>query len=293
MQFDRYVRIIFFSLVLLITACGGSSSSDNSEARDLINEAPVATISSPANGTIYSENTNISFVGTGTDEEDGNLNGGSLEWSSSVDGLLGNDTTISTTLSTGTHTVTLTSMDSDGSTGSSAINITVNAAPVVGSVSVNPSPVSTGASATFSWSASDAEGDVLICHLDVDADGTNDYTINDCANNTSRAHTYTVAGNYQARLIVSDGINPAVQQNLTVTAIDAGPGNSSPQISSFVLTPTVAIVGVASSLDWTVNDVDGDTLTCFVDADGDGTDDYTINDCANNTSQTHTYSVAG
>jgi len=45
------------------------------------NLEPVASISSPANGTTYSVDDVISFSGTGVDNEDGNLSGSSLKWS--------------------------------------------------------------------------------------------------------------------------------------------------------------------------------------------------------------------
>lgn len=193
----------------------------------------------------------------------------------------------------GSHVITLTATDSGGATGSSIINIVVNAAPVVGSASVSPDPVNIGVSTTFSWSASDPDGDTLTCLLDIDGDGTDDYTVSDCGNNTSQAHTYTAAGSYLARLTVSDGVNASVQQSVNVTVTDPDPGNVSPQISSFDASPDALPTGGSTSFGWAVSDADGDTLTCSLDADGDGTNDYTITDCANNTSQAHTYAQAG
>ncbi len=73
-----------------------------------------------------------------------------------------------------------------------------------------------GGSATFSWSVSDTEGDTLTCLLDVDGDGSDDYTINDCANNSSQAHAYATSGDYTVRLTVGDGLN-SVQQTLLLT----------------------------------------------------------------------------
>lgn len=45
------------------------------------NLEPVASISSPADGVTYSVGDEIAFSGTGTDNEDGNLSGNSLQWS--------------------------------------------------------------------------------------------------------------------------------------------------------------------------------------------------------------------
>jgi len=66
---------------------------------------------------------------------------------------------------------------------------------------------------------SDLNGDTLVCSLDVDNDGATDYTINDCANITSQAHTYSAAGDYTAQLTVSDGITAPVQNTRGLTVL--------------------------------------------------------------------------
>ncbi len=288
MQLLNLTRLFPFLLALLLVACSGGSSGSSDT-----NSTSEADISSPADGSIFAENDSISFVGTGSDTEDGVLTGSSLTWSSSLDGSLGTDTTVSATLSVGSHIITLTVTDSGGATGSSTINVIVNAAPVVGSASVSPDPVNIGVSTTFSWSASDPDGDTLTCLLDVDGDGMDDYTVSDCGNSTSQAHTYTAAGSYLARLTVSDGVNASVQQSVNVTVTDPDPGNVSPQISSFNASPDALPIGGSANFSWAVSDADGDTLTCSLDADGDGSNDYTITDCVNNSTQAHTYAQAG
>lgn len=59
----------------------------------------------------------------------------------------------------------------------------------------------------FNWTVSDPDGDTLECTLDVDGDGTADYTIADCAANTGQAHSYDTPDTYTATLEVSDGSN--------------------------------------------------------------------------------------
>ncbi len=68
------------------------------------------------------------------------------------------------------------------------------------------------------------------------------------------------------------------------------PANSAPTVSAFSLSPNPASAGVSATFSWTVSDPDGDTLTCQIDADGDGNTDYTVNGCATTTSQAHTFS---
>ncbi len=80
-----------------------------------------------------------------------------------------------------------------------------NTSPVINSFNANPSSGYAPLTVTFSWDVSDADGDPIICYLDIDNDGVNEYTINDCANNNSQQHTYTSEGNYTAKLTVEDG----------------------------------------------------------------------------------------
>lgn len=103
------------------------------------NQAPSVNISSPpAGATILDTNvSSTSFAGSASDTEDGILSGSSLVWSSDVDGNLGTGGSISvSSLSLGTHQLTLEATDSQGTTGQAAINIeiventTTNTAPV-------------------------------------------------------------------------------------------------------------------------------------------------------------------
>lgn len=92
------------------------------------NNAPTATITAPATNSTFDQGTAITFTGTGHDQEDGDLSGNSLTWTSSRDGVIGHGTSFSTsTLSVGTHTITLTASDSQGATGTATITITIRA----------------------------------------------------------------------------------------------------------------------------------------------------------------------
>lgn len=88
--------------------------------------APTATITSPSDGSTYTEGDTISFTGTGEDAEDGTLSGASLIWTCSIDGEIGTGASFERSdLSVGTHIITLTATDSDGATGSDSVSITV------------------------------------------------------------------------------------------------------------------------------------------------------------------------
>ncbi|AHG87655.1 glycoside hydrolase family 18 [Gemmatirosa kalamazoonensis] len=92
------------------------------------NQAPTASISAPTSGATYTQGASVTFTGAGTDPEDGALSGASLVWTSSINGQIGTGTSFSTTtLSAGTHTITLTATDSKGAKGTVTRSITINA----------------------------------------------------------------------------------------------------------------------------------------------------------------------
>ena len=84
------------------------------------NIPPVVTITSPADDSTFDSGEQIIFEGTATDTEDGDVTA-SLVWTSSIDGPIG----IDGSLSDGTHTITASVTDSGGATGSDSISITV------------------------------------------------------------------------------------------------------------------------------------------------------------------------
>lgn len=94
----------------MLLGCGGGGDTNTQAA----NQSPTASIVSPS-GTYFKEGENIAFNGNGTDKEDGQLIGSALEWTSSVDGLLGTGSTLITSaLTAGDHEITLTATDSEG-----------------------------------------------------------------------------------------------------------------------------------------------------------------------------------
>ena len=88
------------------------------------NNAPTVEITAPANNAEFATGTSITFTGSASDAEDGDL-ATSIVWSSSIDGTLGTAPGIVTTLSDGTHTITAKVTDSGGKTASVTITIKV------------------------------------------------------------------------------------------------------------------------------------------------------------------------
>jgi hypothetical protein len=96
---------------------------------DMGGSPPTAEITEPSDGAIYNSGDLITFTGEGYDEEDGDLTGTSLLWSSDRDGPLGSGSSVVLhNLSTGIHKITLTVHDSSNATGQKTITITVSEA---------------------------------------------------------------------------------------------------------------------------------------------------------------------
>jgi hypothetical protein len=93
------------------------------------NQSPTAAITSPADNSTHTYGDIVSFVGTGTDPEDGDVLGSRFVWTSSRDGEIrsGRKSFSISSLSVGTHTITLTVTDSDEVAGNKSITITINA----------------------------------------------------------------------------------------------------------------------------------------------------------------------
>jgi subtilisin family serine protease len=227
-----------------------------------INRPPVASITSPANNALFPQGSAVAFAGTGTDPEDGALTGSSLVWTSSRDGQIGTGASfVTSSLSVGTHTITLTSKDALGATGTATRAITIAA--------VNQPPV-----ARFTVSCP-----TLKCALDASSSTDNvgivkytwswgDGRIENRTMSTA-ANTWTVAGMYTITLVVTDGagLSDTASKSVSIpnqspTAIIALPANGSVLVSG---TP-VTFVGAGndfedglltgSSLVWT-SSVDG------------------------------------
>jgi acid phosphatase type 7 len=78
--------------------------------------------------------------------------------------------------------------------------------PVISSFTDAPVIGDTSQPVTFDWVVSDTGGDVD-CTLDVNNDGTAEYSVPDCNTVTSQEHTYSTTGNYTAKLIATDSDN--------------------------------------------------------------------------------------
>ena len=282
--------------VLILSACGGGGGGDGNTNTSPVIASLTATPNATDSSTPVAYNWNVS-----------DIDGDTLTCLLDVDGDGTDDFTINDCANnssqahifalSGNYTSRLSVNDGKGGSEQETVSVTItnppgNNPPVIGSLTATPNATDSSTPVVYSWNVSDIDGDTLTCLLDVDGDGTDDFTINDCANNSSQAHTFAISGNYTSRLTVNDGKGGSEQQTVSVT-ITNPPGNNPPVIGSLTATPNATDSSTPVVYSWNVSDIDGDTLTCLLDVDGDGTDDFTINDCANNSSQAHTFTIAG
>jgi hypothetical protein len=99
-----------------------------------------------------------------------------------------------------------------------------NNSPVLQALNVNKSSGVAPLAVRFSWiAASDPDNDALSCSLDTDSDGTPDFGIFDCSQNTVQLFNYQNPGNFVATLTVSDSkgafVSRSANVNVTVPAV--------------------------------------------------------------------------
>ena len=207
------------TITLVGTDSGGASATAQVSVTILPpNGAPTVTITGGA-GT-YDAGDPIQFAGSATDPEDGSLAGTALVWSSNVDGVMGTGASITdSSLTAGTHTVTLTGVDSGGLSDSDAIIVVINAVAVnlsPNAVLTGPTSADTGVSLTYDASSSaDNDGAIVDYAFDF-GDGTV------LTGTTATAsHVWATAGTWTVTLTVTDDDGATDGDTLTVTITEA------------------------------------------------------------------------
>lgn len=109
----------------------GSGSTDDGVVDEPTNTAPVITITSPASGTTAETGQIITFTATAQDNEDGDLSS-AISWQSSLDGAIGTtviasegSNTMTTTLSAGSHEITASVSDTQGSSANDVVQLSI------------------------------------------------------------------------------------------------------------------------------------------------------------------------
>jgi arylsulfatase A-like enzyme len=96
-----------------------------------VNAVPTVSISAPADGSRFAHGSSITFSGTASDLEDGEISD-AIRWTSSEDGNLGSGATLVTALSVGAHVITASVTDSRSVTRTAAVDVTVDPADSTG-----------------------------------------------------------------------------------------------------------------------------------------------------------------
>ena len=110
---------------------GGTNINEFEFTENNSNAAPLVLITAPENNFAAEQGTNITFTGSATDPEEGDLSS-NLSWTSDIDNAIGSGASFSTSgLSIGTHQITAEVTDSDGTdpqTGSATITVIIGPA---------------------------------------------------------------------------------------------------------------------------------------------------------------------
>jgi hypothetical protein len=113
-------------MIKVICSDGFYSAEDSSNSPfSIANKAPTASILSPSSGATFYTGSAVVLEGNGMDLEDGSLPDDRLSWTSDKDGPLGTGQLLEKDLTAGPHTITLTTVDSLGSTATTSVQVTV------------------------------------------------------------------------------------------------------------------------------------------------------------------------
>jgi len=161
-----------------------------------LNDSPTATIEVPSQDTTAAQGDPVSFVGTGSDPEDGPLTGSSLQWQTGPGVNLGSGGTIQVSdLPLGANLIRLIATDIEGAADTGTVTITVVEPP-------NQLPIAdftadcADLACTFTDASSDADGSVLTWNWAF-GDGT-------FSAQQSPQHTYAEGASYTVILVVTD-----------------------------------------------------------------------------------------
>jgi PKD repeat protein len=196
---------------LVATDSGSASGSDSIQLRiteQVENLPPTATILEPANNSSFEYGDPVTFEGTGTDPEDGDLQGPALTWTSDLGGSIGSGTSFTiSSLSEGFHLITLTVFDSQAAFNQDSITIEITEQHVENlppnAVLTGPAEAMAQTDVTLDGSGSwDADGTVVRYVFDF-GDGT---PVQDGSDGTA-VHAFQNDGAYTVTLTVYDDDN--------------------------------------------------------------------------------------
>ena len=194
----------------------------------LSNDVPVVTITGPADGSNFSQGDNINLTGIADDTEDLNISQ-DIEWSSNLDGPLGNGAALMVNnLSVGNHTITASVTDSGNATGMDSLFLSVisptNVAPTLSiSGPADKSSFEPGENITFTGKANDTEDGDISSAITWSSD------LDGLLGNGSRIDVDTLSeGVHSVTALIADSGNAKAASTITITvsANSTGGGSS-------------------------------------------------------------------
>ncbi len=234
------------------------------------NTAPTCSITAPADDAELEEGATVVFEGTASDAESAST-ALSARWTSSEDGELGLVTPSSSggialpisTLTPGTHVITLDVTDPEDLNCSEFIVVTVapdNYPPFIGAPSVAPNPLYTTSTATcFAPTPTDVEGDAVDVQLRWGVDGLDPGV----AGSTLASGFFVKGQSVRCSATPSDATGtgaPATSPSVTVSDTPPTP----PGVSVSPAAPVEAIDDLVCSVVAPSTDADGETVTYSV-----------------------------
>lgn len=239
------------------------------------NPMPTGSLTVKGGATTISPNEPVTFEYTGSDSEsyscwfDEDISAGSgfseVTPCSSIAREVGPYTTYSDIR---TYTARLEVRSSSGQTiqrdaGITVVPIGVNSAPT-GSLNALNSPALVGEVVSFSYSASDVDGDSLSCSFDFDGDNIVDKIVNPCTPSQNEDYTYSSAQMYTASMTISDGTTSR-EFPTSVVINQEVVGNQKPTAELRATSATTIEMGQSVSFQYKATDPDGDSpLSCEV-----------------------------
>lgn len=118
------------------------------------NNAPTLNVISPDPGQVYNQGSNVSCLGSATDDQDDSTTlSNSITWTSNLQGLLGTGpVVVRSDLVVGNHTITASVTDSGGLTTTVNRSITINGVVTIPATPTNPATIESPAgTAVHSW----------------------------------------------------------------------------------------------------------------------------------------------
>jgi hypothetical protein len=116
------------ALFRVLASDGFNTTTVDSARFEITPKPPTVVIHAPENGARINFAEDLILAGYGSDLEDGELTGSSLQWGSSHDGFLGEGSHVvlpPETLTPGQHEITLVATDSDGMTALASVTVSV------------------------------------------------------------------------------------------------------------------------------------------------------------------------